>query len=121
VSSSGKITGCFHHFRNFESPNIWSTGVIVDELCDTPSHWSSAKTLDSWLEENGVTGVCGIDTRRLTQQIREHGSMLGKIVVGMDAKPEEIEQLDPSKYNVVAKVSIKVLANKPPSSFRIDG
>lgn len=47
--------------------------------------------------------------------------MLGKIVVGMDAKPEEIEQLDPSKYNVVAKVSIKVLANKPPSSFRIDG
>ena len=39
---------------------------------------------------------------------REHGTMLGKIVAG-DAAPESIRQLDPSKENVVAHVSTKVI------------
>ena len=101
----------------------------MDEHCETPSHWNSAKTLDAWLEDNGIVGICGVDTRRLTQQIRccsvdftfysqiifnlhqlhgrEHGTMLGKIVVG-DSQPNTIKQLDPSKENVVAQVSTKV-------------
>ena len=57
-------------FSHFESEKIWASGLIVDEQCETPSHWNSAKTLDAWLGDNGIVGICGIDTRRLTQQIR---------------------------------------------------
>ena len=39
---------------------------------------------------------------------REHGTMLGKIVLG-DSPPNSIKQLDPSKENVVAQVSTKVI------------
>ena len=58
------------NFRHFESEKIWASALIVDEHCETPSHWNSAKTLDAWLEDNGIVGICGVDTRRLTQQIR---------------------------------------------------
>ena len=58
------------NFRHFESEKIWASGLIVDEHCETPSHWNSAKTLDAWLEDNGIVGICGVDTRKLTQQIR---------------------------------------------------
>ena len=80
---------------------------MVDELCESPSHWNSDRTLDAWLCEQGVTGLRGVDTRAITQKIRERGTMLGKIVVGDDSA-EDVGQLDPSVENVVAKVSVKV-------------
>ena len=50
-------------------------GYVVRELCDAPSNFRSEGTLDSFLKEQGVPGICGVDTRALTRLIREQGVM----------------------------------------------
>ena len=37
--------------RFFESNRIWASGLIVDELCDEPSHWNFRQTLHEWLKK----------------------------------------------------------------------
>jgi len=54
---------------------------VVTEVCDEPSHFAGAASLSSWLDKNNVPGIWGIDTRSLTIRLREHGVMLGKILV----------------------------------------
>uniref|UniRef100_A0A665WJR6 Carbamoyl-phosphate synthetase 2, aspartate transcarbamylase, and dihydroorotase n=1 Tax=Echeneis naucrates TaxID=173247 RepID=A0A665WJR6_ECHNA len=71
-----------------------------------PSHWSSVKSLDLWLKEQGIPGLQGIDTRCLTKKIREKGTMLGKLVV--DGSPEDSIPFDnPDQRNLVQEVSMK--------------
>ena len=60
--------------RNFESERPTIEGLVVSKLTED-SKWSSAESLDAWLERHGVIGVQGIDTRELTLKIREGGSM----------------------------------------------
>ena len=64
---------------HFESSKIQPNGVIVNELCTTPNHWSSTKTFDEWLKSEEITGISNIDTRSLTLKIRESGVMMGAI------------------------------------------
>jgi carbamoyl-phosphate synthase small subunit len=54
---------------------------VVSEACNEASHFSSGSTLSAWLDKNNVPGIWGIDTRALTERLREHGVMLGKILV----------------------------------------
>lgn len=62
----------------FESLNkIWVAGLIVDELCEKPSHWMLKKRLCEWMADHNVPGICGVDTRALTKKIRENGTILG--------------------------------------------
>ncbi|XP_014243970.1 CAD protein [Cimex lectularius] len=90
----------------FESYKIWAAGLVVGEICDTPSHWLKSETLSDWMLSNKVPGIAGIDTRELTKKIRERGSLLGKIVLTLPESSEE-PFLDPNKRNLVAEVSIK--------------
>jgi carbamoyl-phosphate synthase large subunit/carbamoyl-phosphate synthase small subunit len=64
---------------NFESEKIWVKGVVVSDVCHTPSHYSYAETFSDWLAHEHIPGIAGIDTRRLTQLIRDEGCMRGKI------------------------------------------
>ncbi|KAF1376915.1 hypothetical protein PFLUV_G00216440 [Perca fluviatilis] len=90
----------------FESSKIHAAALIIGELSESPSHWSSARSLDQWLKEQGVPGIQGIDTRRLTKKIREKGTMLGKLVV--DGTPQDSIPFDnPDKRNLVQEVSMK--------------
>lgn len=93
----------------FESHKIWIGGLIIDELCEKPSHWKQNKTLDDWLKSNQVPGICGIDTRELTKHLRSYGSILGRIVRSF--VPENLykaTQFDnPNQYNLVKEVSSK--------------
>ena len=66
---------------HFESERIQVSGLVVTEACDEPSHHTSTTTLSTWLETNNVPGIAGIDTRALTERLREHGVMRGKILV----------------------------------------
>ena len=50
-------------------------GYIVREICDTPSNFRSEGDLDTYLKDNGVCGISGVDTRELTRIIREEGTV----------------------------------------------
>lgn len=62
-----------------ESKKPWVSAYIVRELCETPSNFRCEKALDKYLEEKGIVGLYGIDTRELTKIVREYGVMNAKI------------------------------------------
>lgn len=87
----------------FESDSIQPKALLIHELSDIASHWSSVKTLDQWLYEQKIPGICGIDTRELTKKLRSRGVMMGALVVS--EKPVQEEQvkriLENAKYEGV--------------------
>ena len=58
-----------------ESDKAWVSAYIVREKCDIPSNFRSEGDLESYLKEQNVIGVYGIDTRELTKILREDGEM----------------------------------------------
>jgi len=56
---------------HFESYEIHTAGVVVSSYTEKHSHWQAASSLDDWLKKNNVSGIYDIDTRQLTQIIRE--------------------------------------------------
>lgn len=88
----------------YESDHIHAKAIIAQDYSWDHSHWQADRSLAEWLKEEKIPGIYGIDTRALTKHLREHGSMLGKIVVeGCD----DIPFYDPNKENLVAKVSCR--------------
>ena len=75
-----------------ESSRIQPTGLIVREAAVSPSHLLSTGTISSYLQERGVVGVEGVDTRAITRRIRQHGVMPGTITTHESA-PEALERL----------------------------
>jgi carbamoyl-phosphate synthase small subunit len=74
--------------RNFESYRIWVSGLVVSEVCATPSHFASVQSLPAWMTAQGVPGIEGIDTRALTMRLRERGVMRGSIFVEGSPDPD---------------------------------
>lgn len=85
----------------FESDRIHCSALIISDYSEQYSHWDSCRSLGTWLQQNDVPGLYGIDTRALTKKLREKGSMLGKIV--FDGKDTDF--YDPNKDNLVSQVS----------------
>lgn len=83
---------------HFESAKIQAAGLIVSELAVEYSHAQAQKSLPQWLHEQGIPCLAGVDTRALTKRLRQHGCMLGKIVVDGN----DIEFDDPNQRNLVA-------------------
>ena len=67
---------------DFESGRIHAKGIIVKNLCENESQYKSALSLDEYLKQNNIVGLKGIDTRYLTQIIRNNGSMNCAITTG---------------------------------------
>ena len=87
-----------------ESEKIHAEAIIVSDYSFEYSHWNAVESLGSWLKDEKVAGIYGIDTRELTKLLREKGSMKGKIV--FDAA-DEIDFVDPNLINQVDIVSCK--------------
>ncbi|MBN2333503.1 MAG: glutamine-hydrolyzing carbamoyl-phosphate synthase small subunit [Deltaproteobacteria bacterium] len=65
--------------EDVESRKLFLSGFIVKEYCRYPSNWRQNATLGRYLEQAGVVGIEGIDTRFLTRRIRLAGAMPGII------------------------------------------
>lgn len=74
--------------QDFESGRSWVKGYVVRELCDLPSNFRCQTTLDVYLKEQNIIGICGIDTRALTKKLRESGVMNGMILSGDEAEAD---------------------------------
>jgi carbamoyl-phosphate synthase small subunit len=69
-----------------ESDKIWTKGVIVNSEITDPSNYRSLKHLDLWLKKNKIVGMTGLDTRSLTNFIREKGAPKGTIAFSKNRK-----------------------------------
>lgn len=63
--------------EDWESDRLRAQGMVVRDLCEVPSNWRSTGTLHELLEQRGVPGLTGIDTRALTRHLRDRGTMRG--------------------------------------------
>lgn len=87
---------------NFEGDRIHCRALVVQDYSFENSHWMSDRSLAEWLKEEKIPGIYDIDTRALTKHLRNHGSMLGKIIV---EGCEDVPFYDPNTENLVAKTS----------------
>ena len=86
-SYSGQIINfTFPHIGNVgtnkedhESDKVWTKGVIFNSEITNPSNYRSLKNLDLWLKKNKIVGLTGLDTRSLTNFIRDKGAPRGTI------------------------------------------
>ena len=65
--------------EDIESDKIWTRGVILNSEITNPSNYRSLKHLDHWLKKNKIVGITGLDTRSLTNFIRDKGAPKGTI------------------------------------------
>lgn len=66
--------------RSFESTRIHARGIVVQDYCgEGYSHWEASSSLGTWLKEENVVGLTGLDTRLLTKRIRETGSIVSAV------------------------------------------
>ena len=65
--------------EDHESDKIWTKGVIFNAEITNPSNYRSIKKLDAWLKKNKIVGITGLDTRSLTNFIRDKGAPKGTI------------------------------------------
>lgn len=93
-----------------ESGRIHVKALIVADYSEQYSHWNAKESLADWLKREKVPALTGIDTRRLTKVLREHGVMRGKIVIEgatMAAMPSQQTAEDYGAVNWVEQVSCK--------------
>jgi carbamoyl-phosphate synthase small subunit len=65
--------------EDFESKAVKMSGYIVKHYCEYPSNFRNEGTLEEFLIQQGIVGLCEIDTRALTKIIRTEGTMNGII------------------------------------------
>lgn len=87
----------------FESDKIHVKGLVVSDYSFFPQHWNNERSLAQWLRDENIPAIFGVDTRQITKTIREHGVMLGKIVIDGTEAPKKFE--DHNTRNLVAEVS----------------
>lgn len=87
------ITFTFPHIGNvgtndddLESLNPAARGLIVREDVTEPSNWRAQEHLDAWLKTHNLVGISGVDTRALTQLIRDSGAPNGVIAYHPEGK-----------------------------------
>lgn len=91
-----------------ESDRIYATALIVADYSTHYSHWNAHESLADWLRREHVPGVTGIDTRQLTKVLREHGVMMGRIVIeGATSAEQSADAQDYGAVNWVERVSCK--------------
>ena len=85
--------------EDVESGNtkIFAAGLIIRDLPLAVSNFRSTGTLDEYLRGEGVVGIAGIDTRRLTRILREKGAQNGCLMAG------DVGGLDPNKALAAAR------------------
>lgn len=96
-------------------------GLIVKEVCDFPSNFRTQMDLDEFFQKRNLSGISGIDTRRLTRVLRNSGVVKGKIVNEDADENLVIENLKASVLatDQVAQVSTKTSYANPGRGLKV--
>ncbi len=105
---------------DYESLRPSAGAVIVREYNDEPSNFRSVCTLGSVMERFGITGISGIDTRRLNRTIRDFGSMKALVTDINTPLGEGLAKLSSAAIpkDVVSRVSCRAARREGPEDAR---
>lgn len=100
---------------DYESIEPAIKGLIVKELCDFPSNFRNQLTLHEFFQKKKLSGISGVDTRKLTRVLRSKGVVKGKIVDENADENAVIETLKTTDFptNQVEMVSTKTAYANP--------
>lgn len=106
---------------DYESLEPAIGGLIVKELCDFPSNFRNQISLGDFFKKKNLSGISGIDTRRLTRILRSNGVVRGKIVNFEEDIEKVITELKSMKLetNQVETVSTKTPFANPGRGFKV--
>ena len=105
----------FNQYDN-ESFKPHIQGFIVKELCDFPSNWRNSIGPDEYFRKNNIVGIKNIDTRALTQHVRQFGCMYGIISTesgNVDILLDKLKARKSEKRNLVMEVTTRTTLHKP--------
>ncbi len=109
---------------DYESEGPALAAFVMRELCDEPSNFRSEMSLEEFLIKNGVPGLCGVDTRSLTREIRNAGAMNAAIVselpADMGAFLEELKNMESAAKVSAAAKKTERLSAEPGSVVLMD-
>ena len=97
-----------------ESERIHVRALVVADYSEEYCHWNAAESLSEWMKREGIPGITGVDTRRLTQLLRKQGVMRGRLCLSPATTQSREEDIaggendaseDYGKVNWVKKVS----------------
>jgi len=97
--------------------------LIVRECNDSPSNFRYTKTLSEALEDSGIPGISGVDTRQITRIIRDEGTQKVLLTSAASGRERALEKLaDFSfRHDAVSRVSCKKrwYARTPNARFNV--
>ena len=108
------ITFTYPHIGNYgvnaaddESVRPRCAGVVVRDLARRHSNHRSEAGLDAYLRRHGVPGIAGVDTRRLTRHLRDHGALPGVFGTADEAtlKAAAVDAVGTDGMDLVARVT----------------
>lgn len=110
------IGNCGINRDDFESLTPALSGLVVKEICHTPSNFRSNMTLDEYMKIKGIPGISGVDTRAITKKLRKNGTCMATMV-NEDANVDEVVEM--LKNTVMEKELVKAVSTIKP--FPIPG
>ena len=122
------ITFCYPIIGNYgvnalddESISPALAGVVIGDLCETPSHFQSINKFSDKLKQAGVPGIAGVDTRRLVKTIRSRGTVKGFLGKEKDISLSESGNVQASMWvDQVSTKKIQYFKNSGPHVVLID-
>ena len=99
--------------QDVESWRPHAAGFVIRELSPVVSNWRADHSLASYLEQNGIPGIQGIDTRALTKKLRVRGALKGFISTQPISDAEAIERAK-SWQGLVGVDYVKEVTHKEP-------
>jgi carbamoyl-phosphate synthase small subunit len=97
-----------------QHPHACVAGAVMKRLARHPSHFACKQDLGSWLDEQGVRTIVGIDTRALTIALRVHGTIPAALAVGEAA----IAQIEPTLARYVREATTQGLVASVTDAYR---
>lgn len=91
-------------------------GMIVRDMCTTPSNWRSAVSVPEYLRAHGIVAIEGVDTRALVRHLRDNGSKMGIISTEIFDVDELAERLAAAP-TLVGENLVKTVSCPVPHEF----
>ena len=109
--------------EDYETRTPTMGALVVREYNDLPSNFRYTKTLGELLEENGIPGIQGVDTRQINRMIRNEGSQRALLCAPEVSREEALKRIHAYRYpqDVVRRVSSpkKWYARTPNARFNV--